>query len=105
MKQLEKRLLAEAKPWQKAKRDYVSILRDDHQRYAPLAQARYLNLKDKNPEADKYLATHSIGDDKKICTLQAADAAIYEIRRALHIAQKQKREPLRGQFDIFRNSS
>jgi hypothetical protein len=105
MKELERRNVEKAKPWQKVKRDYVSILRDEHQRYAPLAQARYLNLKDKNPEAAKYLATHSIGDDKKICTLQAADAAIYEVRRALHIALKQKNEPLRGQFNIFRNSS
>ena len=29
-----------------------------------------------NPEAAKYLGTHSIGDDEKIFTLQAADAAI-----------------------------
>lgn len=105
MKELERRQLAEAEPWQKVRRDYISILRDDHQRYAPLAQARYMNLKSKNPEADKYLGTHSIGDDKKICTLQAADAAIYEVRRALHIAHKQKQEPLRGQFNIFRNAS
>ena len=105
MKELERRQVAEAEPWQRVRRDYVSILRDEDQRYAPLAQDRYLNLKKKNPEADKYLGTHSIGDDKKICTLQAADAAVYEVRRALHIALKQRNEPLRGQFNIFRDSS
>lgn len=105
MKHLEKAKISKAQPWQKVKREYISILRDEHQRYAPLSQARYVNLKNKNPEADKYLGTHSIGDDKKIFTLQAADAAIYEVRRALHIAHKQKQEPLRGQFTIFRDSN
>lgn len=105
MKHIEKSKTAKAQPWQKVNRDYVSILRDEDQRYAPFALARYLNLKDKNPEAAKYLGTHSIGDDKKLCILQAADAAVYEVRRALHIAHKQKKEPLRGQFNIFRNSS
>jgi hypothetical protein len=105
MQHLDKIKITEAQPWQKVSREYISILRDEHQRYAPLSQARYLNLKDKNPAAAKYLGSHSIGDDKKIFTLQAADAAIYEVRRALHIAHKQKREPLRGQFNIFRNSN
>lgn len=105
MKCLEKERTSKAQPWQKVKREYVSILRDEHQRYAPLSQARYLNLKTQNPEAAKYLGAHSIDDDKKIFTLQAADAAIYEVRRALHIAHKQRREPLRGQFNIFRNSN
>jgi hypothetical protein len=105
MQHLEKGKIAEAQPWQKVSSEYISILRDEHQRYAPLSQPRYLNLKGKNPKVAKYLGTHSIGDDKKIFTLQAADAAIYEVRRALHIALKQKREPLRGQFKIFRDSN
>lgn len=105
MKHIETIQLQEARPFQKAQRDYISFLRDDHEKYAALAQARYLNLKNKNPEAAKYMATHSIGDDKKLCILQAADATIYEIRRALHIAHRQRKEPLRGQFHIFKNSS
>jgi hypothetical protein len=105
MKHTEKSLMADAKSWQKVERDFISFLRDDHEKYAPLAQQRYLNLRDKNPEAAKYMATHSIGDDKNIFILQAADAAVYEIRRALHIAHKQRNEPVRGQFNIFKSSS
>jgi hypothetical protein len=105
MQHLEKNNIAKAQPWQKVKSEYISILRDEHERFAPLSQPRYLKLKEKNPQAAKYLGTHTIGDDKKIFTLQAADAAIYEVRRALHIAQKQRQEPLRGQFKIFRDSN
>jgi hypothetical protein len=104
MKYVEREEVKKAKFGERVRPTYVSFLRDDHEQYAPLAQDRYMNLKGKNPEAARYMATHTIGDDKKLCILQAADAAVYEVRRALHIAHEQRREPLRGQFKLFRDS-
>jgi hypothetical protein len=105
MKDLEKSEIAEAKFGQRVERNYISFVRDDHPTYARLADARYSNLTNNNPEAAKYMTSHTIADDKKVFVLQAADAAIYEIRRALHIAHKQRQEPIRGQFQLFRDSA
>lgn len=105
MKEVEKSKTENAHPWQTVERDRVSFVRDDHEKYAPLSDARYLNLKNTNPEAAKYMATHSIGNDERVFKLQAADAVAYEIRRVLHVALKQKQVPLREQFKVFRNRS
>ncbi len=105
MKEVERSKREKAKFGQKVERDYVSFVRDEHQKYAPLAQARYLNLKNTNPNAAQYMTSHVIADDKKVFVLQAADAVAYEIRRALHVAHKQRKEPLREQFKVFRNFS
>jgi hypothetical protein len=104
MKELERCRMEKTKPWEKVGRDYISFVRDEDQKYAPMANVRYLNLKNDNPEAAKYMATHTIADDKRVFVLQAADAAVYEVRRALHLAHKQRPGPIREQFKIFRDS-
>jgi hypothetical protein len=105
MKHIEKVQTAEARFGERVQRDYVSFVRDEDQKYAPLADARYIKLKNSTPEAGHYMGAHTIADDKTTFVLQAADAAAYEIRRALHIAHKQKTEPIRGQFQLFRDSA
>lgn len=105
MKHTEESKRAEAQPWQKVERDYVSFVRDEHPKYAPLANTRYMNLKNSNPEAALYMATHSIADDKKVFVLQAADAVAYEIRRVLHLAHQMKPDRMREQFKVFRKFS
>lgn len=105
MKELERRQVEKAQPWQKIQRDYISFVRDEDQKYAPLSGERYIKLKGSNPEAAQYMATHSTADDKKVFVLQAADLVAYEIRRVLHLAHKQRKEPMREQFKEFRKNS
>lgn len=102
LKQVEKAHMEEAEFGARTQREYISFVRDEHPRYQSLAQERYLKLKESTPEAGKYFGSHTTADDKTTCVLQAADATVFEIRRVLHIAHKQRREPIRGQFQIFR---
>ena len=105
MKEVEKGRKTHARFGEQVRRDRISFVRDSHQKYAPLAHARYMNLRNNNPEAAEYMATHSIEDDKEWFVLQAADAVVYEIRRALNIIHKQRTGDIRGQFNLFRNST
>jgi len=105
VKEVEKNKKAHAKFGERINRDYISFVRDGHQQYAPLSHARYTSLRDSNPEAAEYMASHSIEDDKKCFVLQAADAVAYEIRRALNIVHKQRTGDIRSQFNLFRNST
>jgi hypothetical protein len=66
----------------------VSIVCDEHETYSPLAPEAYFKLKATNPEAAKYLLSFSSMDDKKCAPLQAADAVVYEVRRALNFKSK-----------------
>jgi hypothetical protein len=66
----------------------VSIVCDEHEIYSPLAPEAYRNLRDTNPEAAEYLLSFSSIDDKRCAPLQAADAVVYEIRRALNFKNK-----------------
>ncbi len=104
-KQTEKNQKEIAPYGYRVQRDYVSFVRDDHQKYSPLAAARYLNLRNSTPEAGAYMGSHTITDDKKAIVLQAADATVYEIRRALHLAYKTRTGPIRGQFRLFKDAS
>jgi hypothetical protein len=104
MKQVEQMKKEKAEPWEKVERICISFVRDDHQKYAPLADARYLNLKIKSANAAEYMGSHTIADDKKVFVLQAADAVAYEIRRVLHTVHKQWSDPIRSQFKIFENT-
>jgi hypothetical protein len=105
MKQKEKSEKKKALFGHRVGREHVSFVRDTHQKYAPLAATRYTNLKNSTPEAGQYMSAHTIADDKEACVLQAADATVYEVRRALHIANKKRLGPIRGQFQLFRQSS
>ncbi len=65
--------------------DCVSFVCDSHEQYGPYAQEQFLKLKEKNPKAAYYMGTYTSADDRNSSALQAADAVVDEIRRALHI--------------------
>ncbi len=85
-------------------RDRVCFFCDENEQYSALAHAAYRNLKNTNPEAEKYMATYSEGSDKDFEALQAADACVYEVRRALNIVHRQWPGPAREQFKRLRNA-
>lgn len=66
----------------------VSIVCDEHEIYSPLAPEAYLSLKATNPQAAEYLLSFSSIDEKKCAPVQAADAVVYEVRRALNFKYK-----------------
>lgn len=82
----------------------VSFVCDEHEKYSPYAYEAYRNLKATNPNAAEYMTTFSSEDDKKCEPLQAADAAIFEVRRALQLALGQWKGKLRDQFSILSNA-
>jgi len=83
----------------------VSFVCDEHERYSPLAYDAYRNLKQTNPTAAHYMTTFTSADDRKCEPLQAADAAVFEIRRALNLSLGQWKGRLRKQFNILRDST
>jgi len=83
----------------------VSFVCDEHQKYSPLAYESYRNLKHTNPTAAQYMTTFTSADDKKCELLQAADAAAFEIRRALNLSLGQWKGQLRKQFNVLRDST
>jgi len=66
----------------------VSFVCDEHEKYSPLAPEAYRNLKATNPQAAEYLLSFSSADEKKCTPVQAADAVVYEVRRALNFKYK-----------------
>jgi hypothetical protein len=66
----------------------VSLVCDEHEKYSPLAPEAYRNLKATNPLAAEYLLSFSSVDEKKCAPVQAADALVYEVRRALNTRHK-----------------
>jgi hypothetical protein len=85
----------------KGERDLVSFVCDESEEHSPLAAEAYINLKRHNPEAASYMAARMDMDEKVCCPLQAADAAIYELRRALQLHLRLSEGPLRPQFKIL----
>jgi hypothetical protein len=85
-------------------RRYISFVCDEHEEHSKNAGDAYRNLKDTNPAAATYMASFAIMDDKDSEVLQAADAAAYEIRWVLSQSFKQRRGPLREQFNILANN-
>lgn len=81
--------------------DRVSFVCDESEEYSPLAAEAYRNLKTTNPNAAAYMATFSSADEKDCQPLQAADAIVFEIRRALNLELGQWNGRLRKQFDIL----
>jgi hypothetical protein len=61
---------------------------DEHEIYSPLAPEAYRNLKETNPQAAEYMLSFTSIDEKKCAPVQAADAVVYEIRRALNFQHK-----------------
>lgn len=66
----------------------VSFVCDEHEIHSPLAPEAYRKLKATNPEAAEYLLSFSSIDEKKCAPVQAADAVVYELRRALNFKHK-----------------
>jgi hypothetical protein len=85
--------------------DTVSFVCDEHQKYSPLASEAYFYLKENNPNAAKYMASFSFANDNGCEPLQAADASVYEIRRALNLSVGQWKGELRKQFDALADTS
>lgn len=83
----------------------VLFVCDEHEEHSALAQEAFKNLKEKNPNAAKYMGTFSSADEKKCVPLQAADAAVFEVRRALNLALKQWPGQLRAQFNLLADAS
>jgi hypothetical protein len=85
----------------RGERDLVSFVCDESEEHSPLAAEAYINLKKHNPEAASYMAARMDIDEKVCCPLQAADAIIYELRRALQLHLGQWQGSLRRQFQIL----
>lgn len=81
--------------------DVVSFICDRHEQYSPLAYPAYTNLKDNNPNAAKYMGSFTCEDEKDCDPVQAADAAVFEVRRALKLSLGFWKGELRKQFKML----
>jgi hypothetical protein len=79
----------------------TSFICDADQEHAQAVLPDYFRLKEKNPKAAEYMFSFTAEDEKRCEPLQAADAGVYEVRRALNISLKQWQGPLRKQFGIL----
>jgi hypothetical protein len=79
----------------------VSFVCDEHEEHSPLTAKAFQNLKGTNPNAAEYMGTFSSIDEKKCAAIQAADASVFEVRRALHFALKQWPGQIRSQFQAL----
>jgi hypothetical protein len=79
----------------------VSFVCDEDQEHSNVVEAAYEELKVVNPKAAEYMNTFSTADEKECEPLQAADAAVYEVRRALNGSLKHWYDPLRSQFSVL----
>ncbi len=80
---------------------------DEHEIYSPLAPEVYRNLKNTNPNAAQRMLSFSSIDEKLCAPVQAADAVIYEIRRALNFQHKVPGltdKSIRPQFAMLANA-
>jgi hypothetical protein len=79
----------------------VSFDCDKDEEHSPVAEQAYKNLKETNPTAGEYMGSFSSVDEKKCLPVQAADAAVFEVRRVLNLALKNWPGTLRKQFDLL----
>jgi hypothetical protein len=82
-------------------RVHVSFVCDKHEEHTQDAREAFRALKAANPEAATYFATFSSEDDKDAEVLQAADAVVFELRRALNLELGMYPGALRKQFKIL----
>jgi hypothetical protein len=75
--------------------DCVAFVCDEDEEHSPIAHDVYREVKRKNPNAARYMGTFSTASDHMCEPLQAADAAIYEVRRGLHVSLGRWRESLK----------
>jgi hypothetical protein len=83
----------------------VAFVCDEHEEHSSLAEEAFKNLKMTNPNAAQYMTTFSSADEKKFMPLQAADAAVFEVRRALNLALKLWPGQIRNQFHVLSDAS
>jgi hypothetical protein len=77
---------------------------DEDEEHAETAPIAYGALKKANPIAARYMGTYSTADEKGCAPLQAADAIVYGIRKALKYSRKDYEVKLREQFGMFADS-
>jgi len=80
--------------------DHVAFVCDEDEEHSPIAHDVYREVKKKNPNAAKYLGSFGTASDHKCEPLQAADAAIYEVRRVLHTSLGKWKESLKWDANI-----
>jgi len=83
----------------------VSFTCDADEQHGQLAGEAFQNLKSTNPNAAQHMTTFDSADEKKCAPLQAADAGVFEVRRALNLALKQWEGKLRSQFSLLSDAS
>jgi hypothetical protein len=83
----------------------VSFICDEDEEHSRLAGEAFQNLKATNPNAAQFMTTFSSADEKKCAPLQAADAGVFEVRRALNLALKHWEGNLRSQFSLLADAS
>ena len=64
--------------------DSAAFVCDQDEEHSPIAGDVYREVREKNPKSARYMGSFSTTSDHLCEPLQAADAAIYEVRRALH---------------------
>jgi hypothetical protein len=83
----------------------ASFVCDEHEIHSPLAPEAYRNLKKTNPQAAEYMLSFTSVDEKICAPVQAADAVVYEIRRALNFQHKKHADlsgaSVRKQFEAL----
>jgi len=80
--------------------DHVAFICDEDEEHSPIAYDVYLGLKQKNPNAARYMGHFGTASDHTCEPLQAADAAIYEVRRALQATLGRWKESLKWNQSI-----
>lgn len=83
----------------------VSFVCDEDEEHSPFAEEAFLKLKKTNPIAAEYMTTFSSADEKMCIPLQAADAGVFEVRRALNLSLKKWPGQLRSQFNLLADAS
>jgi hypothetical protein len=66
-----------------APNDYVSIMFDCDRNYTPARFQQYIRVREKVPDAAKFLTAFTIGEPRTFLPLQAADLLAWETRRDL----------------------
>jgi hypothetical protein len=107
MKELEKDIIAGKQETMDTSSSWnpVSFVCDEDEEHSHLAPEAYRNLKTTNPQAAGYMASFSSAKDTDCTSLQAADAAVFEVRRALNLALKQWTGTVRAQFNLLANAN
>jgi hypothetical protein len=80
--------------------DHIAFICDEDEEHSPIAHDVYRELQKKNPKSAKYMGSFSTASDHICEPLQAADAAVYEVRRALHASLGKWKESLKWNTNI-----